>query len=93
MRRIDLISKLVSPLFVSLLTSTMSYELAAIVLLSVNAVTGIFELVFVGIVYRRFPALAADERAAVARRQTSTESRYEQTVNGKKAKPSQLLTG
>ncbi|GAC92599.1 iron-regulated transporter [Pseudozyma hubeiensis SY62] len=75
MRRIDLISKLVSPLFVSALTSTMSYTLAAVVLLSVNAVTGIFELVFVGTVYRRFPSLAADEKAAIARRQAAAQSR------------------
>ncbi|SPO22174.1 related to ferroportin 1 [Ustilago trichophora] len=75
MRRIDLISKLVSPLFVSALTSTMSYTLAAVVLLAVNAVTGVFELVFVGIVYRRFPSLAADERASIARRQGAAENR------------------
>lgn len=74
MRRIDLLSKLVSPLFVSALTSTMSYTLAAVVLLSVNAVTGIFELVFVGTVYRRFPSLAADEKAAMARRQAAAEA-------------------
>lgn len=75
MRRIDLISKLVSPLFVSALTSTISYSLAAWVLLAVNAITGIFELVFVGIVYRRFPSLAADERAAASRRQAVAEAR------------------
>ncbi|SPO23504.1 related to ferroportin 1 [Ustilago trichophora] len=75
MRRIDLISKLVSPLFVSALTSTMSYTLAAVVLLAVNAVTGIFELVFVGIVYRRSPSLAADETASIARRQAAAENR------------------
>lgn len=75
MRRIDLISKLVSPLFVSLLTSALSYTLTAVVLLSVNAVTGIFELVFVGIVYRRFPSLAADERASIARREAAEDVR------------------
>ena len=73
MRRIDLISKLVSPLFASALTSTMSYTLATVVLLSVNAVTAIFELVFVGTVYRRFPSLAADEKAVVARRQAAAD--------------------
>lgn len=75
MRRIDLISKLVSPLFVSALTTTMSYTLAAVVLLSVNVITGIFELLFVGIVYQRFPVLAADERASVMRRQAAVEAR------------------
>ncbi|CBQ72206.1 related to ferroportin 1 [Sporisorium reilianum SRZ2] len=88
MRRIDLISKLVSPLFVSALTTTMSYTLAAVVLLSVNAVTAIFELVFVGTVYRRFPSLAADERAVVARRQAAVEARPPQDsiTDGQKAK-------
>ncbi|CDS01875.1 hypothetical protein, partial [Sporisorium scitamineum] len=90
MRRIDLISKLVSPLFVSALTSTMSYTLATVVLLSVNAVTAIFELVFVGTVYRRFPSLAADEKAVIARRQAATETSSrrsnEQTVDGQKTK-------
>lgn len=91
MRRIDLISKLVSPLFVSALTATISYKLAAVVLLSVNAVTGIFELVFVGIVYRRFPALAAEERASVARRQAQEDARSttEQTSSARK-RPKQL---
>ncbi|SNX82863.1 related to ferroportin 1 [Melanopsichium pennsylvanicum] len=75
MRRIDLISKLVSPLFVSALTSTISYKLASVILLTVNAVTGIFELIFVGIVYRRFPSLAADEKAAITRKQAAAENR------------------
>lgn len=74
MRRIDLISKLVSPLFVSALTSTMGYTLAAVVLFSVNAVTGIFELIFVGTVYRRVPSLANDEKVVIARRQTAAEA-------------------
>lgn len=74
MRRIDLISKLVSPLFVSALTSRMSYEWTAVVL-------------FVGIVYRRFPALGVDQRAAVARRQNrSTPSSVEQQKQPKNKK-------
>lgn len=53
----------------------MSYTLAAVVLLAVNAVTGVFELVLVGIVYHRFPSLAADERASIATRQAAAENR------------------
>ncbi|GAB1519499.1 hypothetical protein RhiTH_002567 [Rhizoctonia solani] len=58
LRRIDLISKLVAPLFVSLLTSTIGYMLSAVVLLSMSLATAIFEILFVGITYKRFPILA-----------------------------------
>ena len=92
MRRIDLISKLISPLFVSALTSTMSYTLAAVVLLSVNAVTAVFELCFVGVVYRRFPSLAADEKVALARKQAAAQAGvHSQAVSAHKA-PSRLRT-
>ncbi|KAJ1029313.1 hypothetical protein NDA13_002564 [Ustilago tritici] len=74
MRRIDLISKLVSPLFVSALTSGAGYRWAAVALLGVNVVTGVFELVLVGIVYRRFPSLAADGRVAIARKEARNPS-------------------
>jgi iron-regulated transporter 1 len=59
LRRIDLICKLVAPLFVSLLTSTIGYMLSAVVLLSLSLATAIFEVVFVGITYKRFPILAS----------------------------------
>ncbi|KAF8725064.1 Ferroportin1 (FPN1), partial [Rhizoctonia solani] len=58
LRRIDLISKLVAPLFVSLLTSTIGYMLSAVVLLSMSLATAIFEILLVGITYKRFPILA-----------------------------------
>ncbi|KAH7343139.1 Ferroporti-1 [Rhizoctonia solani] len=58
LRRIDLICKLVAPLFVSLLTSTIGYMHSAVALLSISLGTAIFEIVFVGITYKRFPALA-----------------------------------
>ncbi|KAJ7833022.1 Ferroporti-1 [Mycena olivaceomarginata] len=57
MRRIDLLSKLLSPLFVSLLTATIGYTLSAAVLLSIGVFSSIFEMLFVAIVYRRFPVL------------------------------------
>ncbi|SAM81362.1 related to ferroportin 1 [Ustilago bromivora] len=63
-----------SPLFVSALTSGAGYRWAGVALLGVNAVTGVFELVFVGIVYRRFPSLAADERVAIARKEARNPS-------------------
>ncbi|KDN34977.1 hypothetical protein RSAG8_11983, partial [Rhizoctonia solani AG-8 WAC10335] len=58
LRRIDLICKLVAPLFVSLLTSTIGYTNSAVILLSMCLGTAIFEIVFVGITYKRFPVLA-----------------------------------
>ncbi|KAJ7724151.1 hypothetical protein B0H14DRAFT_3004269 [Mycena olivaceomarginata] len=57
MRRIDLLSKLLSPLFVSLLTATIGYTLSAVALLSIGIFSSIFEMLFVAIVYRRFPVL------------------------------------
>ncbi|KAF8602564.1 hypothetical protein BDV93DRAFT_494555 [Ceratobasidium sp. AG-I] len=59
LRRIDLICKLTAPLFVSLLTSTVGYKLSAVVLLGISVVTAAFEGVFVGVVYGKFPVLAA----------------------------------
>lgn len=57
MRRIDLLCKLLAPLFVSLLTSTIGYPLSAIVLLAIGVLTMVFEFLFVKIVYRKFLVL------------------------------------
>ncbi|KAI0640034.1 Ferroporti-1 [Trametes polyzona] len=57
MRRIDLLCKLIAPLFVSLLTTAASYRFAAIFLCVVEAVCLFFELIWTEISYRRFPAL------------------------------------
>lgn len=67
-RRIDLLSKLLAPLFVSLLTSTISYRLATVVLLAVCAGTLGFEWYWIGVVYRRFYQLKADELREEQRR-------------------------
>ncbi|GAA5931985.1 uncharacterized protein JCM15063_001092 [Sporobolomyces koalae] len=58
LRRIDLLSKLLAPLFVSLLTSTVSYTFAAAVLLGFAVVSLAFEYIWIEIVYRRLPILA-----------------------------------
>ncbi|EPQ31910.1 uncharacterized protein PFL1_00109 [Pseudozyma flocculosa PF-1] len=68
MRRIDLLTKLLAPLFVSLLTTTISYRYSVVVLVAICGLSAAFELVFVGIVYKRFPALADDEAKVVKRR-------------------------
>jgi solute carrier family 40 (iron-regulated transporter), member 1 len=66
MRRIDLLSKLVAPLFVSALTAA-SYQISAVVLLAICGATLLFELLFIPIVFNRFGALQTNEKAAQAR--------------------------
>jgi len=69
MRRIDLICKLSAPLFVSLLTTAVTYPFAAYFLCGVEAASMAFELIWIGVVYRRFPALQAAQSAKDASRQ------------------------
>lgn len=57
LRRIDLLSKLLAPLFVSLLTSTLGDRFSAVTLLAVNCVALIFEWVWISVVYRTFKEL------------------------------------
>ncbi|GAA5945807.1 hypothetical protein JCM10213_002736 [Rhodosporidiobolus nylandii] len=57
LRRIDLLSKLLAPLFVSLLTTAATYMFAAGFLLAFAAVTAVFEFFWINLVYRRIPAL------------------------------------
>ncbi|GAA5835722.1 hypothetical protein JCM11251_007408 [Rhodosporidiobolus azoricus] len=57
LRRIDLVSKLLAPLFVSLLTTAASYVFAAAFLLAFAAGTMVFEFIWINSVYRRFPML------------------------------------
>ncbi|KAK0567646.1 hypothetical protein OC861_002601 [Tilletia horrida] len=58
MRRVDLCSNLLAPLFVSLLTSVVGYPTSAIVLVSINGASAVFEWIWLEIVFRRFPQLA-----------------------------------
>ncbi|KZT10586.1 uncharacterized protein LAESUDRAFT_720920 [Laetiporus sulphureus 93-53] len=73
MRRIDLLCKLLAPLFVSLLTTTASYRFAASFLCGVEAVCMVFELLWIAVVYRRFPALSAAQAAKDAARSESPQ--------------------
>ncbi|OCH89023.1 hypothetical protein OBBRIDRAFT_733305 [Obba rivulosa] len=57
MRRIDLLCKLLAPLFVSLLTTAASYTFAAYFLCGIEGATMLFELLWISVVYRRFPML------------------------------------
>jgi len=62
MRRIDLGCKLVSPLFASLLTSTAG-NVSALIVISCIALGGLgFELLWINIVWRRFPVLATSRQ-------------------------------
>jgi solute carrier family 40 (iron-regulated transporter), member 1 len=63
LRRVDLICKLLSPLFISLLTTTTTYALSAIVGLGFSALSTIFEVVWVGRVYGAFPSLTLSARS------------------------------
>lgn len=62
MRRIDLLCKLLAPLFVSLLTTTVSYPFAVAFGMGFAAATLAFELVWVQVVYNRFPVLARQDQ-------------------------------
>ncbi|KAL6310311.1 Ferroporti-1 [Sparassis latifolia] len=66
MRRIDLLCKLLAPLFVSLLTTAASYPFAAYFLCGIEALCMVFELIWITIVYRRFPQLQAAQAAKEA---------------------------
>ncbi|GAA5851103.1 hypothetical protein JCM8547_004133 [Rhodosporidiobolus lusitaniae] len=62
LRRIDLLSKLLAPLFVSLLTTAVSYTFAAAFLLGLAVGSLTFEFVWITYVYRRFPMLSQESR-------------------------------
>ncbi|KAI8977743.1 Ferroporti-1 [Trametes punicea] len=68
MRRIDLLCKLLAPLFVSLLTTVASYRFAAVFLCGVEIACMFFELIWIEISYRRFPALREAQAAREATR-------------------------
>ncbi|EPQ52787.1 hypothetical protein GLOTRDRAFT_79978 [Gloeophyllum trabeum ATCC 11539] len=77
LRRIDLICKLVAPLFVSLLTAAASYAFSAAFLLGFGLVTTVFELIWIQIVYRWFPVLEREQQRKDAGRRDA-----EQTSSG-----------
>ncbi|KZT57707.1 polyketide synthase [Calocera cornea HHB12733] len=60
LRRIDLLCKLLAPLFVSFLTLK-SYQLSIMVLMAVSFVTMFFEFVWIQLVHNEFPVLAAEQ--------------------------------
>ncbi|BGP38845.1 hypothetical protein JCM10449v2_002783 [Rhodotorula kratochvilovae] len=65
LRRIDLLSKLLAPLFVSLLTTAASYTFASALLLGLAVGATVFEFAWINLVYRRFPMLAESSSTAL----------------------------
>lgn len=62
MRRIDLLTKLLAPLFTSLLTTAASYTFATAFLMGFAGVTLVFEIFWIQVVYRCFPSLLETDR-------------------------------
>jgi len=86
LRRIDLLCKLLAPLFVSFLTLK-SYEFSVIVLMAISFVTMFFEFVWIQLVYKEFPILASEQEARLSSSRrptrwniTSFQSALKQTV-------------
>lgn len=71
LRRIDLLSKLLAPLFVSLLTTAASYTFAAAFLLGLSVGSLTFEFVWIHTVYKRFPMLSTTPLEVSAPTETS----------------------
>lgn len=69
LRRIDLLSKLVAPLFVSLLTTVGSYPFSIAFLLGFGIVSMVFEFLWIDVVYRYLPILRTEEQARNIERQ------------------------
>ena len=77
MRRIDLVTALVGPLFVSLIALAASYPFATAFLLGFSLLSMVFEFVWIGIVFRRYPMLALEEEdrlAALAKTKLETDA-------------------
>ncbi|CAD6570661.1 MAG: hypothetical protein TREMPRED_005944 [Tremellales sp. Tagirdzhanova-0007] len=68
LRMIDLTSKLLAPLFVSVLTASVGYPITAIIIACQNALALITELLWIKVVYGRFPILRIDEDRRKERR-------------------------
>ncbi|KAF7796905.1 hypothetical protein EIP86_008090 [Pleurotus ostreatoroseus] len=75
LRRIDLMSKLLAPLFVSLLTTAASYKFSVAFFLAFGIVTMIFEFFWIQIVYKRLPIIAAEEEKLKTAREAQKAAR------------------
>ncbi|KAG8883840.1 hypothetical protein FRB98_002779 [Tulasnella sp. 332] len=98
LRRIDLVSKLLAPLFVSLLTTTTSYPFSVAFLGGFGLVSMILEILWTATVYNRLSALARDQAQKDERHRlhisvaSSTEtSRPEHSLRARMKRASQAI--
>ena len=73
LRRIDLLCKLLAPLFVSALSTFMPYLWAAVVMAAFQLLSLVVELFWLGVVYRSCPALARDQAQKDSRQPLTNE--------------------
>lgn len=73
LRRIDLLTALLSPLFVSLLTSAISHPFAVSFLLGFALVSMIVEFLWIDVVWKRIPILAEEESGRTSSRRQARE--------------------
>ena len=101
MRRIDLLCKLLAPLFVSLLSTAASYTFAVAFQMGFAAITLLFELWWIRVVFNHFPILAVHsnatsetlEIAASERPDGMSPAGIQDTASNKPTKPrDRLLT-
>ncbi|KAK0237652.1 iron transporter [Armillaria nabsnona] len=84
LRRIDLICKLLSPLFVSMLTTAVSYRFAAVFLCSMAVVTASIEVPLSHIVYKIFPVLESEYQQRLANIRDADQKRHNQRFSFKR---------
>ncbi|PBK90192.1 hypothetical protein ARMGADRAFT_1054515 [Armillaria gallica] len=78
LRRIDLICKLISPLFVSMLTTAVSYRFAAVFLCGMAVVTASVEIPLSHIVYKIFPVLESEYQQRLVNTRHADQKRHNQ---------------
>ena len=71
LRRVDLLANLLSPLIVSIFTTTLSYRTTAACMIVVSLVTMVFELYWIQVVYLAFPELERDDVKRLEQRENS----------------------
>ncbi|KAK0474207.1 iron transporter [Armillaria novae-zelandiae] len=84
LRRIDLICKLIAPLFVSMLTTAASYRFAAAFLCGMAAVTASIEIPLSHVVYKMFPVLESEYQQRLVNTRDADQKRHNQKFSFKR---------
>ncbi|KAK0458031.1 iron transporter [Desarmillaria tabescens] len=84
LRRIDLICKLISPLFVSMLTTAVSYRFAAAFLCGMAVTTASIEIPLSHVVYKMFPALESEYQQRMANSRDADQKSHNQKFSFKR---------